>query len=78
LKEKEPLYIPRRLVIRGIIASTAFGITSQLWTGCTPSETPTVGTSPTSPTAPELTIGFIFVGPKDDLAIISHISKVKE
>lgn len=68
MKEKERLYIPRRQVIRGIIASTAFGITSQLWTGCTPSETPTVGTSPTptTPSAPELTIGFIFVGPKDD------------
>jgi len=71
LKEKEPLYIPRRQVIRGILATTAFGVTSQLWTACTQPETPpTATTAPTPGTSPaaatDLTIGFIFVGPKDD------------
>jgi len=67
LKDKEPFYLPRRQVIRGILASTAFGITSQLWTGCTPTETPPpTGTAPTPDAGPELTIGFIYVGPKDD------------
>jgi basic membrane protein A and related proteins len=83
---KETLYIPRRRVIRGILASTAFGISSQLWTGCTNPQT-TVGTSPTPATAADLKIGFIFVGPKDDFGynqshfqgegIISKLAGVK-
>ncbi|AFY73823.1 putative ABC-type transport system, periplasmic component/surface lipoprotein [Synechococcus sp. PCC 7502] len=66
MKDKEPFFIPRRQVIRGILASTAFGVTSQLWTGCTSTETPSTTTTPTASTTPDLTIGFIFVGPKDD------------
>lgn len=88
MKEKEPFYLPRRQVIRGILASTAFGVTSQLWTGCTPTETPTpTGTTSTPATGSELTIGFIFVGPKDDFGynqshfqgqeIISKLAGVK-
>jgi basic membrane protein A and related proteins len=88
LKEKEPFYLPRRQVIRGILASTAFGVTSQLWTGCTPTETPPpTGTATTPDAGPELTIGFIYVGPKDDFGynqshfqgqeIISKLAGVK-
>ncbi len=70
MKEKKRSYIQRRQVIRGILASTAFGVTSQLWTGCTTqAPTPPTSTTPTlspAPTASDLTIGFIFVGPKDD------------
>ena len=88
MKDEKPLYIPRRQVIRGIIASTAFGVTCQLWTGCTPTEptTTTTGTT-TTPPAPELNIGFIFVGPKDDFGysqshfqgqgVISQLAGVK-
>jgi simple sugar transport system substrate-binding protein len=88
LKDEKPLYIPRRQIIRGIIASTAFGVTSQLWTGCTPSEPTTTDTTATPPASgSELTIGFIFVGPKDDFGynqshfqgqgVISQLAGVK-
>ncbi len=52
----------RRQVIRGLIATGAFGVTSRLWMGCTstsnPSKSPSVEKT--------LTMGFIYVGPKDD------------
>ncbi|MEE3718689.1 BMP family ABC transporter substrate-binding protein [Tumidithrix elongata RA019] len=73
--DRDSLYIHRRQLIRGLLATSAFGLTSQLWTGCAPTEqasTPgktSPGTTPTSgsPSATSaLTIGFIYVGPKDD------------
>ncbi|MCY7323548.1 MAG: BMP family ABC transporter substrate-binding protein [Phormidesmis sp. CAN_BIN36] len=62
--------LSRRQVIRGLLAAGAFGATSRLWTGCTPS-TPTVSSGGASPSASpasakELVMGFIYVGPKDD------------
>ena len=67
-----PIYIPRRKFIRGAIATAAFGATSQLWVGCS-EQAPTASTATTgapntsgSPTAALSTIGFIYVGPKDD------------
>ncbi len=71
LSTERRIYVPRRQVIRGILATTAFGLTSQLWTACT-SETPTNNSGPSSasPTtgtaAKQITMGFIYVGPKDD------------
>ncbi len=59
----------RRQIIRGLLATGAFGATSRLWTACTPTTTPTTDISPTSTASPvskELTLGFIYVGPKDD------------
>ncbi|HIK55952.1 MAG TPA: BMP family ABC transporter substrate-binding protein [Synechococcales cyanobacterium M55_K2018_004] len=59
----------RRQVIRGIVAATAFGITAKWGTGCTPANNPQSATSTTSSPAAggkPLTIGFIYVGPKDD------------
>lgn len=68
-----PIYIPRRKFIRGAIATAAFGATSQLWVGCSEQAPTTASTATTgapnasgSPTAALLTIGFIYVGPKDD------------
>lgn len=61
--------IHRRQVIRGLLAAGAFGATSRLWTGCTPTSTPTASNSPgASPAsnASNLIMGFIYVGPKDD------------
>lgn len=52
----------RRQVIRGLIATGAFGVTSRLWTGCT-STPDSVKSTPVEKT---LTMGFIYVGPKDD------------
>ncbi len=53
----------RRQVLRGLLATSAFGATSQIWTGC--SQQPEAGSG--SPTAgQQVTMGFIYVGPKDD------------
>ncbi|MDX2212449.1 MAG: BMP family ABC transporter substrate-binding protein [Oculatellaceae cyanobacterium bins.114] len=60
----------RRQVIRGLLATGAFGATSHLWTGCSPAPetTATSGDATPSPdSATELLMmGFIYVGPKDD------------
>ncbi|MEB3310291.1 MAG: BMP family ABC transporter substrate-binding protein [Snowella sp.] len=65
----KPFNLSRRQILRGVLASTAFGITTKLGTGCTPakeeSATPTAASSPSSP-AEDMVIGFIYVGPKDD------------
>lgn len=70
MSQRSHYFFSRRQVVRGLLATGAFGVTSQLWTGCTAptSSTPDASTSPTaaaSSTAP-LTLGFIYVGPKDD------------
>ncbi|MBD2019458.1 BMP family ABC transporter substrate-binding protein [Leptolyngbya sp. FACHB-36] len=72
MSNQHPLYLRRRKVIRGLLAAGAFGATSRLWAGCAPTaEAPQSGTSPAagggSPVAAkEVTMGFIYVGPKDD------------
>ncbi len=60
--------INRRQIIRGLLATGAFGATSRLWTGCTPAPTSTApGASPAAKdAAKELVMGFVYVGPKDD------------
>jgi basic membrane protein A and related proteins len=70
LSNRERIYIPRRQFIRGILTTAAFGATSQLWTACS-EQSPSPNANPVSPTgtnpaASDLTIGFIYVGPKDD------------
>jgi simple sugar transport system substrate-binding protein len=57
--------LPRRTVIRGLLSLGAFGATSQLWTGCTASSSRESPSSSAQNTKP-ITIGFIYVGPKDD------------
>ncbi len=62
--------LSRRQVIRGLLATTAFGVTARFGTGCSSGQS----TSSTASTASEgnkgtdapVTIGFIYVGPKDD------------
>lgn len=79
------LYLNRRKLIRGILATTAFGVTSKLWTGCTPtaeqnttnSPNNTGVTSPNSSNKP-ITIGFIYVGPKDDFGYNQAHAEGKE
>jgi simple sugar transport system substrate-binding protein len=62
--------IPRRKVIRGLLATAVFSATSKLWTGCTPSGTTDSATSKDSATSSgsgkDFTIGFIYNAPKDD------------
>ncbi|MCL1470176.1 BMP family ABC transporter substrate-binding protein [Argonema antarcticum] len=72
MSTRHPLHLNRRQIIRGILATTAFGVSSRLWTGCTPN-TPPSATTPATPTnsastgaVKPITMGFIYVGPKDD------------
>lgn len=55
----------RRQVIRGLLATGAFGATSQLWTACSSSPDSTAQSSPEDGNEP-LVMGFIYVGPKGD------------
>lgn len=60
--------LPRRQVIRGLLAASAFGASSKLWTGCSPTQTASNPNSPgaSSVSDQSLTMGFIYVGAKDD------------
>jgi basic membrane protein A and related proteins len=69
LSNRERIYIPRRQFIRGILTTAAFGATSQFWTACSaqsPSTESPASTTGTTPATSDITIGFIYVGPKDD------------
>lgn len=62
-------YPSRRQIIRGLLATGTFAVTSRLWAGCAPTPPSTTSSSPTgnsSPAGKDLTLGFIYVGPKDD------------
>lgn len=68
---RRSLLLSRRQIIRSLLATGAFGVTSRLWTGCTPApETQqtnqaAAGSATGSPDKP-MVMGFIYVGPKDD------------
>ncbi|XHX80258.1 MAG: BMP family ABC transporter substrate-binding protein [Stenomitos frigidus ULC029] len=71
MSSQRPLSIPRRQIIRGLLAAGAFGATSRLWVGCAPTPTPNASSgSPTPSVAAsstkDIVMGFIYVGPKDD------------
>ncbi|MCU0568290.1 MAG: BMP family ABC transporter substrate-binding protein [Oculatellaceae cyanobacterium Prado106] len=69
MSSKKYLNLSRRQVIRGLLATTAFGATAKFGTGCTPSAQTTAGAGGASPAAggdEPMTVGFIYVGPKDD------------
>lgn len=90
---KKPFNFSRRQIIRGILATGAFGITAKFGTGCTPAPENTTdtnqnpGTNTTTTESKPLIVGFIYVGAKDDFgynqahaegaAGISKISGVK-
>lgn len=57
--------VTRRQVIRGILATTAFGVTAKFGTGCS-SEPSSGGEAAAGGSDDPMTIGFIYVGPKDD------------
>lgn len=59
------LGLSRRQVIRGILATTAFGVTAKFGTGCSsaPGDSSSGGGAAGDE---ELVVGFIYVGPKDD------------
>lgn len=57
------LSLSRRQVLRGLLATTAFGVTAKLGTGCSPSG---AGGGEAAAGGEEIVIGFIYVGPRDD------------
>lgn len=73
MSNRKSIYWSRRHVIRVLLAATAFGATAKYGTGCTPAST-SASSSSTESTAgassaaggQPITIGFIYVGPKDD------------
>ncbi len=56
-------HLSRRQILRGLLATTAFGLTAKFGTGCT--QEGGGGDSGTEETK-DLLVGFIYVGPKDD------------
>lgn len=63
------LNVSRRQVIRGLLATSAFGLTAKLGTACSPAGsggTDTAAEGSATGGGDPLTIGFIYVGPKDD------------
>ncbi|MGB3135485.1 MAG: BMP family ABC transporter substrate-binding protein [Nodosilinea sp.] len=62
------LGLSRRQVMRGLLASSAFGLTAKLSTGCAQSPSTEGGASADGDggVAEEIVVGFIYVGPKDD------------
>ncbi len=62
MSTKQPLYLPRRRVIQGLLATAAFGMTTKL-AGC--SSAPE-GEAESGAAGQPLTVGFLYVGAKDD------------
>ncbi|HEY9738456.1 MAG TPA: BMP family ABC transporter substrate-binding protein [Trichocoleus sp.] len=63
---RRPFHLSRRQVVRGLLATTAFGVTAKFGTSCAsqPGTTATAGGAAGS--GEDLVVGFIYVGPKDD------------
>ncbi|NJO42719.1 MAG: BMP family ABC transporter substrate-binding protein [Cyanobacteria bacterium CRU_2_1] len=68
MSEKLLLGLSRRQVIRGLLATTAFGVTVKFGTGCTSegSEQAAADSGTGGGDGQPITIGFIYVGSKDD------------
>ncbi|MEB3233151.1 MAG: BMP family ABC transporter substrate-binding protein [Leptolyngbyaceae bacterium] len=68
MRDRRFVPLTRRQIIRGLLATSAFGLTTKL-AGCgSPAPTPEDSTpaSDGAETPEELVVGFIYVGPKDD------------
>lgn len=63
MNQKPFLSLSRRQIVRGLLASTAFGV-ARLTTGCTSSGNRASNTASSGES--DLVVGFIYVGPKDD------------
>lgn len=67
----------RRMVLRGLLAVGAFGITSKLWTGCVPN--PEAAQPGSSSVAEKLLkVGFIYVGSETDYGYNQALSEGKK
>lgn len=63
MSNSKSFHLSRRQVVRGLLATTAFGVTSKFGTGCSSS---TGNQSSSGSTDKPIVMGFIYVGPKDD------------
>lgn len=63
MSNRKYLHLSRRQVIRGLLATTAFGVTAKLGTGCSSA---TKGQASSGGEGKPIVMGFIYVGPKDD------------
>jgi basic membrane protein A and related proteins len=59
-------HLSRRQVVRGLLATSAFGLTAKLGTSCAQSPSSSGASSGAGAVGDELVVGFIYVGPKDD------------
>jgi basic membrane protein A and related proteins len=66
VSKHEFIYVPRRRVVRGLLAAAAFGATSKLWTGCSSPADSGKKTDAGAGADKPLTIGFIYNAPKSD------------
>jgi simple sugar transport system substrate-binding protein len=66
MPNRNPLGFSRRQVIRGLLATTAFGAVTKLSVGCTPASDSTTDAGGDGGASGEVVVGFIYVGPKDD------------
>lgn len=66
--QKRPFNLSRRQVMRGLLATSAFGLTAKFGTSCAQSPTTdaTAGGEGGAAPAEEVVVGFLYVGPKDD------------
>ena len=62
---RRPLHLSRRQIIRGLLATTAFGAATKL-SGCSPAADDTADSGANADAPNEVVVGFIYVGPKDD------------
>ena len=62
---RRSLSFSRRQVVRGLLATSAFGLTAKFGTSCAQTPSPGADGGGAAPSE-ELVVGFIYVGPKDD------------
>lgn len=63
MSNSRSFHLSRRQIVRGLLATTAFGVTSKFGMGCS---SPTESKSSSDGAGKPIVMGFIYVGPKDD------------
>lgn len=68
MSQEKLFHLSRRQIVRGLLAATAFGVTTKFGTGCTATTQgqADAGASPEAGDGEQTTVGFIYVGPQDD------------
>lgn len=64
MSDRRPFRLSRRQVVRGLLATSAFGLTAKFSSGC--AQSPNTAGAGGGEALDELVVGFIYVGPKDD------------